>query len=251
MKFCFSILYFLVLVLGFVSVTPAALGAVKSVRIATFPIPLMVESDSKGVFVELTKEIAKRSQVQLQIEVAPTAKTLLDFSTNKVDAFFPALEVYTPTSAIRTTAFYTKVDFVFTLKDKTWTSFKDLEGKKIGLTFRYPYAKELTQNKKIEFEFADDDVTNMKKLADRQIDAFVVEERSGIQAMNLSGKTNIHYFREKPLSKQDVFYAFQDNPQGKVMVDLFNRAIDSMKKDGTFDRLMHPEATPQQQAKDL
>lgn len=238
MKFCFSLLYFLVVGLG----APGAFAAVKPVRIATFPIPLMVESDSKGVFIELTKEIIKRSQLKAQIEIAPTAKTLIDFSTNKVDAFFPALEVYTPTTAIRTTAFYTKVDFVFTLKDKNWTSFKDLEGKKIGLTFRYPYAKELTQNKKIEFEFADDDVTNMKKLADGQIDAFIVEERSGLQAMTVSGKNNIHYFRDKPLSKQDVFYAFQDTQQGKLMVDLFNRAIDSMKKDGTFDRLMNPSS---------
>ena len=219
--------------------------AAKAVRIATFPIPLMVESDSKGVFVELTREIAKRCHVSVRIEVAPTAKTLLDFSTNKVDAFFPALEVYTPTTAIRTAPFYTKVDFIFSAKDKKWTSLKDLEGKKVGLTFRYPYIKDLTQNKKIEFVFADDDVTNMKKLSEGKIDAFVVEEKSGLQALTLSGKTNIHYDREKPLSKQDVFYAFQDNQQGKDLVEMFNRAIEAMRKDGTFDRLMNQEPLAQ------
>jgi polar amino acid transport system substrate-binding protein len=215
--------------------------AAKPLRIATFPIPLMVESESKGVFIALTREIAKRSHVDIQIEVSPTAKTLLDFSTNKVDAFFPALDVYTPKRAARTSAFYTKVDFVFSAKGKNLNSIKDLEGKKVGLTFRYPYVKELTQNKKIHFEFADDDVTNMKKIALGTIDAFVVEERSGLQALSLSGKTNIHYNKDKPLSRQDVFYAFQDDEQGKDMAELFNRAIDAIRKDGTYDRLMNQE----------
>lgn len=218
--------------------------AAKPLRIATFPIPLMVESESKGVFVALTREIAKRSKVDVQIEVSPTAKTLLDFSTNKVDAFFPALDVYTPKRAARTASFYTKVDFVFSAKGKNLNSLKDLEGKKVGLTFRYPYVKELTQNKKIDFEFADDDVANMKKLALGTIDAFVVEERSGLQALSLSGQTNIQYNKDKPLSKQDVFYAFQDSEEGKGMVELFNRAIDSMRKDGTFDRLMSQGNAP-------
>jgi polar amino acid transport system substrate-binding protein len=204
----------------------------------------MVESDTKGVFIALTKEIARRSQVDIQIEVSPTAKTLLDFSTNKVDAFFPALEVYTPKQAVRTSSFYTKVDFVFTVRNKPKYSLKDLEGKKVGLTFRYPYVKELTQNKKIQFEFSDDDVTNMTKLSQGLIDAFVVEERSGLQALVLSGKTNIHYNKEKPLSKQDVFYAFQDTEEGKNLAEVFNKTIESMRKDGSFDRLMNLETTP-------
>lgn len=218
--------------------------AAKPLRMATFPIPLMVESDTKGVFISLTREIAKRGHVEMQIEVSPTAKTLLDFSTNKVDAFFPALDVYTPKNTSRTSSFYTKVDFVFSKKDKNLNTMKDLEGKKVGLTFRYPYARELTQNKKIDFEFADDDVSNMNKLASGAIDAFIVEERSGLQALALSGKTNIHYAKGKPLSKQEVFYAFQDNEDGRGMVEIFNRAIEAMRKDGTFDRLMNPSSAP-------
>lgn len=218
--------------------------AAKPLRMATFPIPLMVESDTKGVFVSLTREIAKRGHVDVQIEVSPTAKTLLDFSTNKVDAFFPALDVYTPKNTSRTAAFYTKVDFVFSKTEKNLKTLKDLEGKKVGLTFRYPYAKELTQNKKIDFEFADDDVTNMNKLASGAIDAFVVEERSGLQALTISGKTGIHYNKHKPLSKQDVFYAFQDNEEGRGMVEIFNGAIEAMRKDGSFERLMNASPAP-------
>ena len=212
----------------------------KVIRLATFPIPLMVESDSKGLFIDLTKEIAKRSQLEVHIAVYATSRTLLDFSTDRVDAFFPALEVYMPKKAARSVPFYTKVDFVFSKKGRKLHSLKDLEGKKVGLTFRYPYAKELTTNKKIEFEFAADDVTNMKKLSQGLIDAFVVEERSGLQALLLSGEKNIQYSKKNPLSKQEVFYAFQDNEEGKALADSFSRAIEAMKKDGSFDRLMTP-----------
>ncbi|MNL47930.1 hypothetical protein D3C87_1707450 [compost metagenome] len=56
----------------------------------------------------------------------------------------------------------------------------------------------------------------------------------------MSGAKDIQYSKKIPLSKQEVFYAFQDNEEGKVLADSFSRAIEAMKKDGSFDRLMTP-----------
>ncbi len=224
--FCFSFFYIV-----------GAQGA-KPVRIGTFQIPLMVESADRGVFVDLTKEIARRANVPIEIVVYPTAKTLIDFSNNKIDGFFPGLDVYIPKKAAKSQPFYSKVDFVFYRAKEPHYLISDLEGRKVGLTFRYPYDKALTGNKKIKIEFADDDVSNMKKLGSGLIDAFVVEERSGLQALKLSGESNISYNPQKPLSRQTVYYAFQDDEPGRELARKFSAAIEEMKMDGSFDTLL-------------
>lgn len=215
-----------------------SLASAKPIVLATFAIPLMVESPDKGLFVNLTREIAKRNSRQVEILVYPTGKTLLAFTNNKVDGFFPALDVYVPQASAKSSAFYRKVDYVFYKKDRPLRSLKDLEGKKVGLTFRYPYVKELIGNKKIRFEMAADDVLNMKKLGKGLIDAFVVEERSGLKALQLSGQKQIDFDRNQPLSEQVVYYAFQDNEDGKRLADIFSRTIEAMKKDGSLDRVL-------------
>lgn len=210
----------------------------KPLRFVTFPIPLMVESSTKGIFIDLTKEIAKRNNMQVKIEVLPIGKSILAFSSSQADALFPALDAYTPKKSPRSVFFYQKTDFVFYKKGQNLASIKDLEGKRVGLTFRYPYAKELTENRKIRFEYSEDDVTNMKKLGQGRIDAFVVEERSGLQALNVSGAKDIIHDAGQPLSRQDVYYAFQDNSEGRAMAQKFTRALEKMKEDGAFDRIM-------------
>ncbi|MEK2645496.1 substrate-binding periplasmic protein [Bdellovibrio sp. BCCA] len=210
----------------------------KPLVLATFPIPLMVENTEKGLFINLTKEIAKRNNRDISIVVYPTGKTLLEFSNNKVDGIFPALDVYVPKLSARTAPFYYKTDYIFYKKNHPFKTIKDLEGRKVGLTFRYPYAQELVQNKKIKFEFAADDVLNMKKLGRGTIDAFVVEQRSGLKALQLSGEKDIEFDKDKPLSQQVVFYAFQNTEEGKMLAEIFSKTIESMKKDGSLSRVL-------------
>lgn len=215
---------------------PMAFG--KTVVLGAFPIPLMVESGDKGVFVELTKEIAKRAGIQLEISVAPPPRTIQNFEQNKLEGFFPALEITIPKAFARSISIYAKRDFAFSQKGKNLTSIADLEGKTVGLTRGYPYTKKLTDNKKITIDFAVDDVTNMKKLSMGRIDAFVVEEKSGVTAMEQAGVKNVEYNKDKVLSEMDVFYAFQKTPDGEQLAKKFSQALEDMRKDGTFQKIM-------------
>ncbi|MDG0816617.1 transporter substrate-binding domain-containing protein [Bdellovibrio sp. PAP01] len=218
--------------------TTATVTFAKTLRLTTFPIPLMVEGDKKGIFIDLTNEIAKRNNIKIAIDVIPTGKSLLAFSSGRADGFFPGLDVYMPRKTSRTLAFYQKADFVFYKKGKVLSKISDLEGKKVGLTFRYPYAKELMDNKKIRFEFAEDDIANMRKLGQGLIEAFVVEERSGLKALELSGVRDVGYQAGKPLSVQEVYYAFQDSEEGRKYADIFSKTLTKMKNDGHFEKIM-------------
>ena len=81
--------------------------------IASYPIPLMVESPEKGIFVEVTKEIAKRSGLDIEIKVYPTKRTVMNFHENKVDGFFPALDIMINKDISSSEEMYFKEDFVF------------------------------------------------------------------------------------------------------------------------------------------
>lgn len=218
------------------------LAFAKPLVLATFAIPLMVENSEKGLFIALTREIAKRNSRTVDILVLPTGKTLLAFSNAKVDGFFPALDVYVPKASAKSSPFYRKVDYAFYRKSSPLRSMKDLEGKKVGLTFRYPYGKDLIANKKIKFEYAADDVQNMRKLGQGLIDAFVVEEKSGLKALQLSGERSIEFDKAHPLSEQIVYYAFHDNEEGRKLAEIFSKTIESMRKDGSLDRVLSEAA---------
>lgn len=210
----------------------------KTLRFVTFPIPLMVESKNSGLFIELTKEIAKRNNLDVEIIVVPPNKSILTFANGKADAWFPAAEVSLPKKAARSISFYEKTDFIFYRKGTSFKTIADLMGKKVGLTFRYPYMEELTSNKKISFDYSPDDVINMKKLSTGGIDAFVVEERSGLKARELSGVKNVEYDSKNPLSRQEIFYSFQNTDEGHSLAQMFSKTITKMKGDGSFDSIM-------------
>ncbi|KYG64150.1 hypothetical protein AZI86_14125 [Bdellovibrio bacteriovorus] len=207
------------------------------IELVTWTIPLMVESKDKGLFVELVREIGKRNKKDIGVSVQSAGQALMSFSSSKVHGYFPAHIMSLSKNMIATTPFYTKNDYVFFRKDKRLTSIKDLEGKKVGLTFRYFYDPEILNNKKIRVEYADDDFINMKKLGDGLIDAFVVEERSGIKALQESGFTNIEFDKASKLSSKSIHFAFENSAQGAALRDLFDKTLNEMKKDGSLDRL--------------
>ena len=222
-------------------VTVCVQAYAKPVVLATFPIPLMVENEDHGIFVKVTKEIARREKLDLKLILHAPGKAHLEFSNSKVHGILPALDGHMPVNCAKSVEYYRKVGFVFHRKDMVLKSLKDLEGKKVALTFRYNYGADLLQNKKIRFEYAKDDVLNMQKLGKKMIDAFVVEERSGLKALQLSGEKNIHFDKSEPIFETPVFFAFQGNAEGKALASTFTKAIEAMRADGSLDKILLEE----------
>ncbi|MCP3926468.1 MAG: amino acid ABC transporter substrate-binding protein [Desulfobacterales bacterium] len=215
----------------------------EKVIFTTFRIPLMVIDNKKGVFIELTHEIGKRAGVDYRIIVVSPKGAIHKFMAKKADILFPALDVNFPKGIkhIKSSELiYVKADYVFTKKGKrVLRTMGDLEGKRIGITLGYPYVFELISNNLIKIDVASSDVLNVRKLNAERFDAFVVEEKSGIKAFEQAGlKNQMQYDKRVPLSRQDVFYAFQSNKKGKMLSERISKALASMKKDGTFAKIM-------------
>ena len=234
-----NMLVWMVLAAVLVGTTPVQAA---QYTLAGYPIPLMIEDENTGLFVVLVQELIKRTGTDAAIVVYPPPRTVQSFHDGTIDGFFPALDVLIAKEKSETEEpIYFKQDFAFTQTGQPEIkSIQELEGKTVGITAGYPYVKELTSNTKITFEEARDDVSNMQKLSAGRIDAFVVEEKTGLKAVEQSGVSNVTYPKDSPLSRQKVYIAFQPTEDGKKLAAAFSDALKAMKADGTFDKIMAP-----------
>jgi polar amino acid transport system substrate-binding protein len=211
----------------------------KTYKMGAFPIPLLIEDRNRGVFVELFQEVAKRTGESFEFEVYPAQRTKKMFTDGEIDGIFPALDKSIEGKYVESAPFYSKNEVAFVregvpyIEDAT-----QLEGKTVGVTKGYTYGAGITSNPKITLDYADSDVVNMRKLSKGRLDAFVVEEKSGLKALKESGVTNVVYNPEKPLSARRTFFAFQDTAEGRALAGKFTQALAEMKKDGSFEQIM-------------
>lgn len=215
--------------------------AADKVKVGTFSIPALADDSSKGVFVELAGEIAKRAGLEFDVAVLTPQRANEEFRAGNLDVLFPAVDALFEKGkpALRTKEIiYVKRDFVFTLKGSTvLKTMADLEGKTVGITQGYPYVKTLTGNKKIKIETAASDEENLKKLAAGKIAAYVVEEKTGLIAVKKAGMENaVQYDSNTPLSKQEVYFAVKNGM--KDLAAKISKALTGMKSDASFSRIM-------------
>lgn len=209
----------------------------------TFLIPLMVESEDKGVFIELTRELAKRVKVDIKINILPAKRSINDFVHGKADALFPALANFFPSreSYHRTDEIiYIKRDFSFSLKDSPkLNTIEALAGRKVSITRGYIYAEQLVNNRKIQFYTANSDEFAAKMLEAGHVDAFIAEEQSGLAALSNIGLVDkVKYDQATAISELDVFYATLAGNKGQRLAQRLSKGLKEMKENGSFQRIL-------------
>ncbi len=205
----------------------------------SFPIPLMVIDGDNGVFVELTKEIAKQADLSVTIKVNPPLRTQKYFQEGKIIGLFPALDVMFPPGAKieRSDSIYLKQDFVFTKKgNKMLRTLDDLKGLKVGITRGYPYARALREAKDLKIEEVESDELNAKKLIGGRIDAFVFLKPLALDVLSKMSEKEIHCGQEFNMTVGGFY--FQLNEEGANLASEFNQQIGIMFRDGTYARIM-------------
>lgn len=209
----------------------------------TFLIPLMVESETEGVFIELTRQIAQRAGLDIKINILPAKRSIHQFNLAQADVLFPALDPFfinQKTFNRSKEVIYIKRDFAFTLKDQSAPiSIPQLEGRKVSITRGYPYAPQLINNPNIQFFTANSDMFSAKMLQAGHVDAFVAEEKSGLTAIhNIGLEEKVHYSQQYPISELDAFYATMATEQGLKLASILSEQLALMKKDGSFVAIM-------------
>ena len=212
----------------------------KIYRASTLQIPLLIEDEEHGVFIEVFQEVVKRAGERAELIISSGNRSKKMFCDGEVDMYFPALENSLACSSVNSTPFYHKEEIVFVPEGSPIISdINQLEGKVVGVTKGYSYGAGLTSNPKIELDYADSDVLNMRKLSKGRTQAFVVKTQSGLKALQESGVTNVVYDVKKPLSSRATYFAFHETDEGRALAEKFSNAIEAMISDGTLQRILN------------
>lgn len=208
----------------------------------------MVVNENEGRFVELTKAIGEKAGIDISIKVFPPKRAQQIFLSQHPDGIFPALDKYfpdqVPTRSKELLA--VKRTYIFSKKNQPlYKSLDDLEGKRIGITLGYTYADNLKKINATIIDEADSDEANAEKLSRNWIDAFLVDEASGLKAFENTNTLNqVHYDVNSPVSSFDVYYAFQPTAKGKHLAERFDTVLRQMKKDGSYQAIMSNNSLP-------
>jgi ABC-type amino acid transport substrate-binding protein len=84
----------------------------------------------------------------------------------------------------------------------------------------------------------DTDYANLRKLIAGRLDAFILDEKTGIRALEANGLTQqVQYDAKRPVFRQEVYYAFQNNAEGKALAERFSVALERLKRDGRYQKI--------------
>ncbi len=211
----------------------------KTVSVAAAEVPHFVESENKGVFIDLVREGAARSDLELTISVYPKKRALLMFEAGQVAALLPHSSAGAKVTAYKSVPLYIRRNYAFVRRgSQIPNSIEALEDLNVGLTAQYAYSESLTTNKKIVFanEPVSDEI-NIKMLSAGRHDVSIIEEISGLKAISNAGVDNIVYDKNQPISEMLVWMLFGKNECGKKQSEMFNTAFSSMKADGSWDAI--------------
>jgi polar amino acid transport system substrate-binding protein len=193
---------------------------------------------------EIVTEAFKRTGHQVMIEFMPGDKAIADAAKGEYDAVFPEYYSQERAEDFVYSYFLSNSMLVFykrTSSNITYRTLKDLTSYKIGLVKGYTNTDELdnaTYLKKIE---AESDEENLHKLAKGELDLIVVDRLTAqylikTKVPEAAGKLEAI---EPPLAIHELFVIFPKKlPASEKLVKEFNKAYESMEKDGTIKAIM-------------
>ncbi|MCD8521329.1 MAG: transporter substrate-binding domain-containing protein [Saccharospirillaceae bacterium] len=210
------------------------------VRMGTFTIPLMVESENRGVFIRLAEAVAEDAGLELNIALFPTRRVREEFAEQRLDMIFPAISESIKSPYLATTAVYSKRVFAFTrVEDPLVLKPEDMAGKRIGYTDGFSYSGDVLSVAGASYQGTITDPQNIKKLLAGRIDVFIGDERSALRAIaEEQANHRVHYERMHPLSEHPVFFAFQRTSRGSELHQRFNQALARMAADGRLAAIL-------------
>ncbi len=209
---------------------------IEHIKLSSYYIPGLVESETKGLMVEMLKAIEQETNIRFELTLMPTARVQHSFLVGKTYGYFPELEDFRPPESCRTVSFMQKKIVAFTRKDSLpIKAVADLEGKKVGAVTGYSYGINIINNSKINLQRVANEQANIKKLLSGRIDVVVGDLDSTVNAINeLKMEDQIHFDPAQPIDLLDVYFVFPSHDDGKLHCEMVSNGIEKLRKRGAL-----------------
>ncbi len=224
------------LAMTLVLATPAT---AKELTASIANMPGYAESVDKGVLVDLVKAIEKESGVTIKREVVPFARSMDNVINRRADFHLPLIMVpnadQSKLNYDHSTETIFHVNFImYSNKNKPLDSAK-LAGYKLETdrahTQYFPFPIEATSNLE----------SSLKKVDAGRIDGFIFADFASDPLVKKNALKNIHRALYKVF---DVKIILPKGEHGGDLDKLLSSAIQALRKNGMYDKIMGPIDTP-------
>lgn len=211
----------------------------EKITVASYHIPLLVDDTENGAFVMLLREGARRVGVEYELTLYPTRRAMLKYEDGEVMALMPALLPTLSKDGALAGPIFTKKIHAIVLDGQTIPSnIEALEGLRVGLVRGFSYPRSIMVNENIHIDYADTTGRSLLRLKEGRVDVVVADGYTAKRAIEQLEIQGLHYDLAKVLDAQPAYIAFQPDERGRELAYLFTRAIEEMRRDGTYDSFM-------------
>ena len=235
-----------VVLVGLVFIFMAGVSRAETLKIAALDREPYVGQTltNYGFDSEIITEAFKRAGHQVMIEFMPRDKAIADAAKGDYDAVFP--EYYSKERAQDFVYSYVFSNSLLVFYKRTssnipYKTLKDLTSYKIGVVKGYINTDELDNAAYLKKVEAESDEDNLHKLAKGELDLIVVDKLVAqylikTKVPEAAGKLEAI---EPPLAIHALFVIFPKKlPASEKLAKEFNKAYESMEKDGTIKAIM-------------
>ncbi|HZH28547.1 MAG TPA: transporter substrate-binding domain-containing protein [Azospirillaceae bacterium] len=224
--------------LGILLAGTAAPTVAQPIPVSGVILPEILEEPGKGPYFDFAQELAKRSGLQFKINLGPIARAAKTFNDGDALCLYPSITDNVTAKYVMTQSFNWVKFFVYTRPDTPAISdLSALKGKRVGTVIGYDYGG-LVQKQGLTADAAQDEETNIKKLAAGRLDALIGARQDVELALKRLKMAPLNHDATKPVYQIDDAMLCADTPQGHAVVEKVNTAIKSMLAEGAVKPLL-------------
>nr|WP_321502344.1 transporter substrate-binding domain-containing protein [uncultured Dethiosulfovibrio sp.] len=235
---------FVLTLLLLVFVASSCWGADEVVTAVNDPWPPFTdpEKPSKGLAVEIAEAAMKTQGYRLEMSFMPWARAEEGVKKGTYDFLLCTWMTEERKSVLFYSEPYSENRLAFVKpkgSDFEFRGIDSLKGLSVGVIRDYSYGDDFMNATGFKREVASDFLTNAKKLVAGRIDLTIEDEvvaSSSLMGTDLADKIA---FTENALSVESLYVTSGlVNPRHKELIEAFNRGLEEIKKDGTYDLIL-------------
>jgi polar amino acid transport system substrate-binding protein len=202
------------------------------------------ELKNGGYTTEITREALKRVGYELKIKWLPWKRALVMAEKGIFDGLGASYYTTQRAKVFEYSNIVANTQTVFfKLKDKDikYLKLEDLKPYKIGIGAGYAYPKSFTDADYLNKEIANKLELNVKKLLNKRVDLIIGSKKVILSSINKNFKDDNDKFEMvlPPLESLPLYISFsKKSPNYLQKIKDFNRGLDMIKSDGTYDKIM-------------
>ncbi|SJL84009.1 Cystine-binding periplasmic protein precursor [Vibrio palustris] len=215
-----------------------------TVTAAQDPWPPFVTNDPSmpGISVEILTEAMKTQGHTVNFRNMPWARALDSVKKGRID-ILPAAWINDERKQyllFSSPYLFNELSYISRASDNfSYSNLSSLKGKTVGIVRGYAYDPDFMKEPSIKRPESIDIETNIKKLKNNRVDLTIEDKIVALSTIKRLNMSPGDFIFSQPISKKSLYVTIGiSNPNGKKYMNAYEKGLQIIKKNGTFDKIL-------------